>query len=86
MEQQRTYLPAELKKHPSHQHLNVGQDGFRKMESSYVDICPADLDPMTGRVNYDSWNNIVGYTVDDMRIKYEFPSRPDVSSFFGKTE
>ncbi len=35
---------------------------------------------MTGRVNYDTWNNIVGYTVDDMRIKYEFPSRPNVSS------
>ena len=33
---------------------------------------------MTGKVNYDVWHWIVGYTVDDMRIKRSFPNHPDV--------
>ena len=35
---------------------------------------------MTGKVNYDVWHWIIGYTVDDMRIKRSFPNHPDVNS------
>ena len=35
---------------------------------------------MTGFLNYDVWNWIVGYLVDDMRIVREFPLHPDVST------
>ena len=37
-----------------------------------------------GFLNYDVWNWIVGYLVDDMRIVREFPSYPDVSNDIGK--
>lgn len=37
---------------------------------------------MTGFLNYDVWNWIVGYLVDDMRIVREFPLHPDVSVMY----
>ena len=34
---------------------------------------------MRGKLNYDLWRWIVGYTVDDMRIDHSYPNHPDVS-------
>ena len=34
---------------------------------------------MIGSLNYDVWWWFVGYLVDDMRIKRDFPNNPDVS-------
>ena len=36
---------------------------------------------MMGYLNYDVWHWIVGYLVDDMRIRKDFPLYPDVSSW-----
>ena len=32
---------------------------------------------MIGHLNYDIWRHPVGYCVDDLRIKRDFPSRPE---------
>ncbi len=46
-------------------------------------ICVVDFFwQVTGRVNYDIWKHAVGYTIDDLRIKDEFPNHPDVSYYF----
>ena len=34
---------------------------------------------MVGFLNFDVWHWFVGYLVDDMRIKRDFPNNPDVS-------
>ena len=35
---------------------------------------------MVGQLNYDVWRGIIGFVVDDMRIKRDFPNKPDVST------
>ena len=35
---------------------------------------------MVGQLNYDVWRGIIGFLVDDMRIKRDFPNTPDVST------
>ena len=34
---------------------------------------------MAGHLNYDVWQWIVGFNVDDLRIHPTFPNAPDVS-------
>ena len=33
---------------------------------------------MVGHLNYDVWRHPVGYLVDDLRIKRDFPCQPEV--------
>lgn len=33
---------------------------------------------MIGQLNYDIWRHPVGYLVDELRIKRDFPSHPEV--------
>ena len=40
---------------------------------------------MVGQLNYDVWRGIVGFVVDDMRIKRDFPNKPDVSIYISST-
>ena len=35
---------------------------------------------MIGQLNYDVWRGIIGFLVDDMRIKRDFPNKPVVST------
>ena len=33
---------------------------------------------MIGKLNYDVWKEVVGYLVDDLRVKRDFPTNPEV--------
>ena len=39
---------------------------------------------MIGVLNYDIWRNPTGYLVDDLRIKRDFPSNPEVRRTLNK--
>ena len=51
---------------------------FQTSHLPLLSLSPSFLSQMVGHLNYDVWNWIVGYTVDDMRFKRSFPNFPDV--------
>ena len=51
---------------------------FQASHLPLLSLSPSFLSQMVGHLNYDVWNWIVGYTVDDMRFKRSFPNFPDV--------
>lgn len=44
-----------------------------------IQALPTPVPETVGRANYDVWRWIVGFMVNDLRIKKEFPNNPTVS-------
>jgi hypothetical protein len=60
---------------PTHLHSQTTETTERTEETVPQNIL-FDSD-MIGHLNYDIWRHPVGYLVDDLRIKRDFPSRPE---------
>lgn len=41
---------------------------------------------MIGHLNFDIWRQPVGFVVDDLRIKRDFPSRPEIRRTIDKVQ
>ena len=52
------------------------------MKFAYVCCFQASSHLSKGHLNYDVWRWVVGFMVNDLRIKREFPNKPTVSDFY----